>query len=127
MREWSRISRPAGFAALNVFGLLVTAALALAAIRRPTTATALGLIAWLSFAMLANGIAHLVAAIAERGYVPGMVTAGVLYLLYYGLATAALRRDRRVRPGPALLAPAAGALPMIVQAFGILAAGRRWL
>jgi hypothetical protein len=39
---------------------------------------ALGLVGWLGFLMLANGVLHLVATVIDGAYCPGAITSGVL-------------------------------------------------
>ena len=112
------------FIALNTIGFLVTTALAIPSIRSNSNALALGLIAWLSFLMLANGVLHLVACVVFREYVPGAVSAGVLYLPYYFFAVRAICRHFEIRPLIAVVAATVGALPMAAHGISILTVGR---
>lgn len=82
-------------------------------------------VAWLSFLMLTNAVFHITGAIVDRGYVPGLVTAILLYLPYCGWVAWQVVHDRRVAPG--LLAGAAvlGAIPMAVHGYRILFLGSR--
>jgi hypothetical protein len=115
------------FVTLNVIGLLVTVALAVPSVRSRNTVLALALVAWLSFVMLANGILHLTASFLFREYVPGTVTAGLLYLPYFAVAVVIACRKCDVRPGAAILAATIGAVPMVAQGVSILTVGRRLL
>jgi hypothetical protein len=110
-------------AAALLVTLVLTGAIALGGGRGP----ALALVAWLSFLMLANGALHLVAAALERAYVPGALTAGLLYLPYFAVAFSACRRIGGIGLRPALAAALLGALPMLAQGAAILGAGRRLL
>jgi hypothetical protein len=115
------------FFALNAIGLLVTVLIAVPSVRSRNYLLALGLIAWLSFVMLANGVIHLTASLLFREYVPGTVTAGILYLPYFVAATVTVCRNFDVRPRAAILAATIGAVPMLAQGIGILTVGRRLL
>ena len=115
------------FVVINTIGLLVTVALAVPSVRSRNYSLALGLIAWLSFLMLTNGVLHLAASLLFREYVPGTVTAGILYLPYFVAATVTICRSSNVRPRAAILAATIGAVPMLAQAVSILTVGRRIL
>lgn len=116
-----------GFYALNAFGVLLTAALAVPSVRSRSRELGLGLLAWLGFVMLANGLLHLLASLAFGEYVPGSVTAGLLYLPYFVVATATIRHHFEISLRAAVLTITIGAVPMLVQGFGILVLGRRIL
>jgi len=116
-----------GFLAINAFGLLVTVLLAVPSVGSPNHLLALGLIGWLSFLMLANGLLHIAASLVFREYVPGTVTAGALYLPYFLAATVTICRNSGVRPRAAILAATIGAVPMAVQGISVLTVGRRIL
>ena len=118
---------PGGFAAINAIGVVVTAILAVPSVRSRNYLLGLGLIAWLSFVMLANGVLHLSASAIYREYVPGTFSAALLYLPYFVAATVTVCRNFNVRPLAAIVATVLGAIPMIVQGVGMLAVGRRVL
>lgn len=118
---------PSDFLAINAGGLLVTVVVAILSVRSPNYLLSLGLIAWLSFAMLTNGFLHLTASLLLREYVPGTVTAGIFYLPYFFAATVTICRNLNVRLGAAIVAATIGAVPMLVQGVGIFAFGRRIL
>jgi hypothetical protein len=116
-----------GFYALNGCGLLVTVVLIILAARSRHGLHAIVMIAWLSFLMLTNGVLHLLGCILFREYVPGTVTAAVLYLPYFSIAAVRICRDFGVPPRAAILAVAVGAVPMIAQGSGSWVLGRRLL
>lgn len=116
-----------GFFAINAIGLIVTVLLAVPSVRSRDHVLGLALIAWLSFIMLTNGLLHLTVSLAFREYVPGTVTAGVLYLPFFAAATVTIIRNFEIRLRAAILAAAIGAVPMVVQGIGMLAVGRRIL
>ena len=115
------------FFAINAIGLLVTVAVAAPSVRSRNYLLALGLIAWLSFLMLANGVLHLTASLVFHEYVPGTVTAGILYLPYFVAATVTVCHNSGVRTSAAILAATIGAVPMLAQEISILTVGRRIL
>jgi hypothetical protein len=116
------------FALLNGTAFVVTLVLALATALGRRRGLALGLVAWLSFLMLANGVLHLLATAIDGAYAPGAITSAFLYLPYFALAFSACRRIGGAIPlRPALIAAALGALPMLAQGGGVLLGGRRLL
>ncbi len=115
------------FWTFSAIGLLVTVALAVPSVRSRNYLLALGLISWLSFLMLANGVVHLMASLIFSEYVPGTVTACILYLPYFAAATVTVCHNSGVRARAAILAAAIGAVPMLAQAISIFTAGRRLL
>jgi hypothetical protein len=115
------------FVAVNTIGVLVTVVLAVPRITSRDHFRALGLIAWLSFLMLANPLLHLAASLLFHEYVPGTVTAGFLYLPYFVAATVTVCRDGGVRPRSAILAATVGAVPMLAQGISIFTGGGRIL
>jgi hypothetical protein len=116
------------FALVNGTAFVVTLVLALATALGRGRGLALGLVAWLSFLMLANGVLHLLATAIDGVYAPGAITSALLYLPYFALAFPACRRIGGAIPvRPALIAAALGALPMLAQGGGVLLGGRRLL
>ena len=112
------------FIVINAIGVLITASLAVPAVRSRDSVLAFLLIAWLSFVMLANGILHLVASLVWREYVPGSITAGVFYLPYFVIVLVAIYRRFDVSIRFTAIAIVAGATPMAAHGISILTAGR---
>jgi hypothetical protein len=113
------------FWTVNAVGLLITVLVTAAFWGTETTASVVLVVAWLSFLMLTNAVFHVTAAIVDRGYVPGLVTAVILYLPYCGWVAWQLVRQRRVAPAPLVAAAALGAIPMAVHGYRILFLGTR--
>ncbi|HET9293117.1 MAG TPA: HXXEE domain-containing protein [Gemmatimonadales bacterium] len=113
------------FWTVNITALAITLFVVFACRASDSRATVLVAVAWLSFLMLANAIFHVTGAIVDRGYVPGLVTAVVLYLPYYGWIARRVQRDRGVAPGWVAAAAVAGAIPMAVHGYRILFLGSR--
>jgi hypothetical protein len=82
-------------------------------------------IAWLSCLMFANALFHLAGALVDWGYVPGLVTALLLYLPFYGWVVASTLRTRRLPRGALAAAAVSGALPMLAHGYLILFWGSR--
>jgi len=81
------------FTAVNATGLLITITLAFWTVQ--SSASVLLVVAWLSFLMLTNAIFHITGAVIDQAYVPGLVTAIVLYLPYCTWVAAQVVRGRR--------------------------------
>jgi hypothetical protein len=113
------------FWAVNGTALVITALVTLLFWSSDSPAATVLLVAWLGFLMLANAVFHVAGAIVDRGYVPGLATAVLLYIPYCcGLAEQVLR-DRRVAPGLLATAAMVGAIPMAVHGYRILFLGTR--
>ena len=113
------------FWTVNATALLITV-LASASVRvAGSTATVVLAVAWLSFLMLANALFHITGAVVDRGYVPGLVTAMLLYLPYCGWVAVQVVRGRRVAPAVLAAAAVLGAIPMAVHGYRILFLGTR--
>lgn len=85
---------PATFRTVNLTALGITLLVSLIVWLARDDASGIVLFAWLSFLFGANAVLHLTGAIADRGYVPGLVTALLLYVPHYVLLTKELLRRR---------------------------------
>jgi hypothetical protein len=113
------------FWTVNATGLLITVLVTLA-FRGSESAAAMALVvAWLSFLMLTNAAFHVTGAIVDRGYVPGLATAVLLYFPYCGWVAWQLVHHRRAPPGLLVAAAVLGAIPMAVHGYRILFLGTR--
>jgi hypothetical protein len=110
---------------VNATGLVITVFVALAFRTARSGIALLLVVAWMSFLMLTNAIFHVTGAVVDRGYVPGLVTAVVLYLPYTGWVGMEAVRERRVAPALLLAAAVAGGVPMAVHGYRILFLGSR--
>jgi len=113
------------FWTVNATGLLITVLVTVAFRATETTAGMALVVAWLSFLMLTNAVFHVAGAIVDRGYVPGLATAVLLYLPYCGWVAWQLVRHRLVAPGLLVAAAVLGAIPMAVHGYRILFLGTR--
>ena len=93
---------------------------------RSRTALSAGLaVAWLSCLVFANALFHLAGALVDRAYVPGLVTALLLYLPFYTAVVIHVIRLRRLSRSVLATAALLGALPMLVHGYLILFRGSR--
>ena len=113
------------FWTVNATALVITVLVTAVFWSTETTAAVVLVAAWLSFLMLTNAVLHVTGAIVDRGYVPGLVTAILLYLPYCGWVAWQLVRHRRVAPGLLAAAAVLGAIPMAVHGYRILFLGTR--
>ena len=116
---------PSLFWTVNFTALGITIAVVLLEWLSPTALSAGVAIAWLSFLMLANAVLHLTGALVDRAYVPGLVTALLLYLPFYGWVVARAIQSRRVPRDAVAAATLLGALPMLAHGYLILFRGGR--
>lgn len=113
------------FWTVNLAALLITLLVILVFWTSRSAAALVLVVAWLSFLMLTNALFHITGAIVDRGYVPGLATAILLYLPYCGWVVGQVVRDRRVGPGLLAVAGIFGAIPMVVHGYRILFLGTR--
>jgi hypothetical protein len=82
-------------------------------------------VAWLSLLMLANALFHIAGTLADGAYMPGVLTALLLYLPFYGWVLARIVRTRRLPAGAVVAAALAGAAPMLIHGYLIVFRGSR--
>ena len=82
-------------------------------------------VAWLSFLMAANAIFHVAGALADGRYVPGLGTAVLLYLPYYGWLFLKAVKSGRAEPKVLAAGAALGSLPMLAHGYLIVFRGGR--
>lgn len=82
-------------------------------------------IAWLSFLMVANAVLHLGAAVIDGAYVPGLITALLLYVPFWAVVVAIAVRTRRLGAPVVTMAAVLGALPMLAHGYLIAFRGSR--
>ena len=90
------------------------------------SAFSLGLaLSWLSFLMLANAVFHIVGGLVDRRYVPGLVTAVMLYLPYYSWLFIKAVKSQRGKTVGLVAGAVLGSLPMLIHGYLILFRGSR--
>jgi hypothetical protein len=77
-------------------------------------------VAWFGFLMMANAIFHVAGALVDRQYVPGLVTALILYVPYYLWLFFKAVQSRRTNAFVLVVACVAGAAPMLIHGYLIL-------
>jgi hypothetical protein len=113
------------FWSVNYSALGITIAVVLLEWLVGGVASALLVVAWLSCLMWANALFHLTGALVDRAYVPGLVTALLLYLSYHAWIVARILAERRLAWRAVVVAGLLGAAPMLVHGWLILFRGRR--
>jgi hypothetical protein len=113
------------FWSVNYSGLAITLAVVVLEWLSGSALSAVVVVAWLSFLMFANALLHIVGAVVDGAYVPGLVTAIVLYLPLYALVVARVIREQRLPRTAVGLAAIAGAIPMCVHGYLIIFRGSR--
>ncbi len=113
------------FWTVNFTALLITLAVIFFEWVSASKPSAIAVLAWLGVLMVGNAVLHIGAAVVDRAYVPGVVTAILLYLPFSGLVVARLIRSRRVSPSAAAIAIVVGATPMLAHGYMILFRGTR--
>jgi hypothetical protein len=116
---------PELFRTVNLTALGITMLVVIIDRVATSRSTALLMLCWLSFLMPANALFHAVAALVDRAYVPGLVTAILLYVPYWSLLATRLSRERQIPVVVMAGAAAAGALPMLAHGFLIVFRGSR--
>jgi Protein of unknown function with HXXEE motif len=82
-------------------------------------------IAWLTFLMMANAIFHVVGGVVDKQYVPGLLTAILLYIPYYFWLFIKAVKSKRVKVVILIAAAVIGSLPMLIHGYLILFRGSR--
>ena len=82
-------------------------------------------IAWLGFLMLANAIVHIAGALVDWQYVPGLVTAVLIYIPYYAWLFVKAMKSERVNPAGLFVAVVLGSIPMLIHGYLIVIQGSR--
>ena len=113
------------FWTVNFTALLITVLVVLVFRAGESPSAVVFLVAWLSFLMLTNAIFHITGAIVDGGYVPGLVTAILLYLPYSYWVARQVVQSGRVSRGVLAVAAVIGGIPMAVHGYRILFLGTR--
>ncbi len=81
---------------------------------------------WVGFLMLANAVFHVVAAIVDGAYAPGVVTAVLLYLPMSGLWITAAAREVALPVAAVAAVAVLGGIPMYLHGYKIVFEGSRF-
>lgn len=110
---------------VNLTALAITIAVVALEWVSPSPFSAVALVAWFSFLMLANAVLHVVGSLHDRAYVPGLVTAVALYLPFGVWVLGRIVQSRRLRGMTVAAVAVLGALPMLVHGYLIIFRGSR--
>ena len=110
---------------VNFTGLAITLAVVMLEWLSASEISAALVFAWLALLMLANGAFHVVGALVDGSYVPGLVTAVVLYLPFFTWVVARVVREGRLSRGAVVVSAIIGSAPMAVHGYLILFRGSR--
>lgn len=113
------------FWAVNGTALAITLGVVALEWLSASAASAALAVAWLGFLMLANALFHVAAALVDGAYMPGLLTALLLYLPYYAWVVRRTVELHRLRPAALVTAAAVGALPMLAHGYLIVFRGSR--
>ncbi|HEX7957783.1 MAG TPA: HXXEE domain-containing protein [Pyrinomonadaceae bacterium] len=113
------------FWGVNVTALLITTAVVGAEWVSRSALSAGVAISWLGFLMPANAVFHVAGSLVDGRYVPGLLTAVLLYLPFYAWLFARALKERRGTAAVFAAAAAAASLPMLVHGYLILFRGSR--
>jgi len=113
------------FWTVNVSALFITLALVCLEWFSRSAISLIPAVAWLSFLMMANAIFHVVGGAVDKQYVPGLVTALLLYVPYYSWFFIKALRSGRVKTFALVAAAVLGSLPMLIHGYLILFRGSR--
>ncbi|MBI4429081.1 MAG: HXXEE domain-containing protein [Ignavibacteriales bacterium] len=113
------------FLSVNVTAFIITIMISgmLTTIYERTIAVLM--LAWLGFLMLANAVFHLVGTLAHARYSPGLVTAMILYLPYFGWFFWLAVRHLRIPLIMACASTLLGSAPMVIHGYLIVFRGDR--
>jgi len=113
------------FWGVNITALLITIIVAIIELAAPSSVSASAIVLWFSFLMLANAIFHIAGGIIDKKYVPGVVTAIVLYLPYYFLIVSKILQKRRLTLPSLIILALLGSSLMLIHGYLILFRGSR--
>jgi hypothetical protein len=113
------------FWSVNFTALGITLGVVAAEEVSQSRASAMLVVGWLSLLMCANALFHVAGATMDRAYMPGVVTAVLLYLPYYTVVIWRVRSLGRMSPTAIGACAVVGALPMLVHGYLIVFRGTR--
>ena len=116
---------PGMFWRVNITGLAITLVVVAIEWFSRSSLSLILVVGWLGFLMLANAIFHIVAAIVDRSYVPGLLTAVLLYLPYYSWLFVRGVKSKVAGIPVLILAAIIGAIPMCAHGYLIVFRGSR--
>jgi len=116
---------PGMFWRVNLTALMITLIVVAVEWSSRSGASQTVVLVWFGFLMFANAVFHIIGAIVDGRYVPGVITAVVLYLPYFSWLFARGVKHKRLSVKASIVAAVIGALPMTVHGYLILFRGSR--
>jgi hypothetical protein len=116
---------PGLFWRVNLTALAITLFVVVVEWLSQSAASLIFAVAWFGFLMFANAIFHIGGALVDERYVPGLVTAVLLYLPYYSWLFVRGAKSKRVGVPGLIVATIIGAIPMLAHGYLILFRGSR--
>ena len=110
------------FWTVNLTALVITLLVVSVELLSRSSGSAVLVAGWFGFLMGANALFHVTGGFVDRSYVPGLITAVLLYVPYYAwLLVRSLKRAGTA----SIVAAIIGALPMVIHGYLILFRGSR--
>jgi uncharacterized protein with HXXEE motif len=116
---------PGMFWRVNLTGLVITLIVAAVEWYSRSGPSLAVVIAWLGSLMFANALFHIIGTLVDGGYVPGVITAALLYLPFYSWLFVRGVKQRRLGVSSMIVAAIIGAIPMALHGYLILFRGSR--
>jgi hypothetical protein len=113
------------FWTVNYTALGITVAIVIIEWLSGSALSAALVVAWLSLLMLANALFHIAGALVDGSYMPGVVTAVLLYLPFYAVLVRCILDQRRLSRSAVVAAALVGSAPMLVHGYLIVFRGSR--
>lgn len=110
---------------VNITALVITVVVSLMEFISPSAVSDSMITLWFSFLMLANAIFHVTGSLRDRAYMPGLVTAIILYIPFYFLMISLIIKKQRIRVPLVIAFACLGALPMLIHGYKIVFPGDR--
>ncbi|HET9825707.1 MAG TPA: HXXEE domain-containing protein [Chitinophagaceae bacterium] len=110
---------------VNISALVITIIVMLIELFEPSMVSTSLVVLWFSFLMLANAIFHITGAIVDQRYMPGLITAVILYLPYYSFVIFRSLRKGRLNTALGIFLAILGSSLMLVHGYLIIFRGSR--
>lgn len=110
---------------VNISALVITIIVVLAEFFEPSSFSGTMVIFWFSFLMFANAIFHIAGSVLDKAYMPGLITAIILYIPFYFMMIVKIIKARRINISLVIGIAILGALPMLIHGYKILFLGDR--
>lgn len=110
---------------VNTLSLAITLLVMSMELVKPSIFSAFLIVLWFGFLMLANAVFHIIGAIVTQHYMPGLITAALLYLPYYFFLVGQLLQRVRLTLPVAIILFIIGSAPTLIQGYLVIFRGAR--